>query len=53
MTSHTAMKHIMKNKGHKAITNPLLSTTMICIEGTAAVVSGEIDGKGEDERRYI
>jgi hypothetical protein len=46
MTSHAAMVQTIKKKGLKSLTNPLLSTAMLCIEGTAAIVRGEIDAKG-------
>ena len=46
MTSHIAMTHTIKNQGPRSMLNPLLSTTMICIEGTAAIVRGEIENRG-------
>lgn len=49
MTSHDAMLHTIEKKGLKSILNPLLSSTMICIEGTAAIVRGEAENKGEIE----
>ena len=47
MTSHAAMLHTIKKRGPKSILNPLLNTTMICIEGTAAIVRGEVENQGE------
>ena len=46
MTSHAAMMHTVQKKGPLSLSNPLLDTTMICIEGTAAIVRGEIENKG-------
>jgi hypothetical protein len=46
MTSHTAMLHSIEKRGLRSLTNPLLNTTMLCIEGTAAVVRGDIERKG-------
>jgi hypothetical protein len=46
MTSHAVMVQTIKKKGLESLTNPLLNTAMLCIEGTAAIVRGEIDAKG-------
>ena len=46
MTSHRAMLHTIEKKGPRSLLNPLLNTTMICIEGTAAIVRGEIANRG-------
>jgi hypothetical protein len=47
MTSHDAILHTVKKKGPTALQNPLLNTTMLCIEGTAAIVRGEIENEGD------
>ena len=47
MTSHAAMLHTIQKKGVKSILNPLLNTSMICIEGTAAIVRGEVENQGQ------
>jgi hypothetical protein len=46
MTSYRSMLHAIDKRGLRSITNPLLNTTMICIEGTAAIVRGEIENRG-------
>jgi hypothetical protein len=46
MTSYRSMLHVIDMRGLRSITNPLLNTTMICIEGTAAIVRGEIENRG-------
>jgi hypothetical protein len=46
MTSYRSMLHEIDKRGLRSITNPLLNTTMICIEGTAAIVRGEIENRG-------
>ena len=47
MTSHRAMLHTISKKGANSIRNPLLNSVMLCIEGTAAVVRGDIENEGK------
>ena len=47
MTSHKAMLHTISKKGANSIRNPLLNSVMLCIEGTAAVVRGDIENEGK------
>jgi hypothetical protein len=54
MSSHAAMLHSIEKRGLRSLTNPLLNTTMLCIEGTAAVVRGDIEKRGTlFEYKYI
>ncbi len=39
--SHTVMQFVCRTKGANALRNPLLDSTMLCIEGVAAAVRGE------------
>ena len=39
--SHTVMQYVSRTKGANALRNPLLDSTMLCIEGVAAAVRGE------------
>ena len=39
--SHTVMQYICHTKGSNALRNPLLDSTMLCIEGVAAAVRGD------------
>jgi hypothetical protein len=46
MSSYDALLQSVKKKGPLSIANPLLNSSMLCIEGTAAIVSGEIPCPG-------
>jgi tRNA-specific adenosine deaminase 3 len=46
MTSFISLQHSLKMSGDTIKNHPLLTPTMLCIEGVSAIVRGEIDGKG-------
>ena len=50
MSSHDALLHTVKKRGLRSIANPLLNPSMLCIEGTAAIVSGDIASPGTSTR---
>ena len=50
-SSHEALLHLISMKGLRSIANPLLNPSMLCIEGTAAIVSGEIVCEGTSTMR--
>lgn len=50
MSSHEALLHLISIRGFRSIANPLLNPSMLCIQGTAAIVSGEIVCEGTSTR---
>lgn len=53
MSSCDALLQSVKKKGPLSIANPLLNPSMLCIEGTAAIVSGEIVCPGTSTRPVL
>lgn len=53
MSSCDALLQSVKKKGPLSIVNPLLNPSMLCIEGTAAIVSGEIACPGTSTRPVL
>eukprot|EP01038_Epipyxis_sp_PR26KG_P006325 gene6325-8710_t len=54
MTSLQAMKAHYEAYGIAAVNHPLYTPTMLCVDGVAAVVRGELDGQGSlPENHYL
>ncbi len=54
MTSLKSLYHCARGKVAAACGSyPLYTPTMLCIEGAAAILRGEIDGEGLPENHYL